>query len=339
MIKKIFENKKIVYIVLSVVFLFVFYYVIPTTTGAYTITVWNSALIYFIANVGTAIMLGSCGMVSFASPAFMGLGAFTSVYLSMHFGINPFFSILIGMFFSMLVAALIGMALMRLNGTFFTFSTVALCQIAYTVYNGWKPVTGGPNGIPKVPAFSFFGFEAKQYVHNFYILLTLAIIVGVIAIRLQKTNFGRAMNSVRDNELVAKTNGIDVYKTKVIAFTIAAGFAAIAGACLAHSTHYVVSTYFTFSNATTYIIQVMIGGVYNIIGVFAGTVLITMLPEWLSPLLEYIKLIYGLGVILLMIFMPMGIFGLGSNLLKKIKKKLNIKDKVTIVGEKAKEVE
>ena len=330
--KNLFNKKTIIYLSLSTIFVALFYFIIPKNTGAYTITVWNSAFIYFIANIGTAIMLGSCGMVSFASPAFMGLGAFTSVYICMHFDVNPFISMFLGMLMAMLMAALIGMALMRLNGTFFTFSTVALCQIAYTVYNGWKPVTGGPNGIPMVPSFSLFGWTAKQYVDNFYVLITIAIICGIIALRLQKTNFGRAMNSIRDNELVAKTNGVNVFKTKVIAFTIAAGFAGIAGACLAHSTHYVVSTYFTYSNATMYIIQVMIGGVYNIIGVFAGTILITMLPEWLRPLQEYIKLVYGVGVILLMIFMPMGVFGLGSNLIKRIKKRFNIKDKVTTIG-------
>ncbi|MBQ6478971.1 MAG: branched-chain amino acid ABC transporter permease [Erysipelotrichaceae bacterium] len=332
MTKRLLNRKTIIGAVSLLLFVLLFYLYIPNNTGAYTITVWNSALIYFMANIGTAIMLGSCGMVSFASPAFMGLGAYTSVYICMNYGVNPFITMLIGMLVSMLFAVLIGMALMRLNGTFFTFSTVALCQIAYTVYNGWKPVTGGPNGIPRVPQFTAFGWVAKTYFDNYYVLLTIAIIAFVLANRLGKTNFGRAMNSVRDNELVAKTTGINVFRTKVTAFAIAAGFAGIAGACLAHSTHYVVSTYFTYSNATMYIIQVMIGGVYNIVGVFAGTILITMLPEWLRPLQEYIKLVYGVGVILLMIFMPMGIWGLGSDFIKRIKKRYHIKDNVTPIG-------
>ena len=95
-----------------------------------------------------------------------------------------------------------------------------------------------------------------------------------------------------------------------------------AGAALVHSSHYVVSTYFTFDNATTYIIQVMVGGVYNVVGVFFGTVLITMLPEWLRPLKSYLKIIYGVMLILLMTFMPTGVAGFVQSMKKKLVNRL-----------------
>ena len=317
---------------LCLVGLFLFYYIVPTASGTYTITVLNGALIFYVANIGCALMLGQCGLVSFASVAFMGIGGYASALLASRLGMNPFLAMLLAAALAMLIAWLLGLVLMRLNGTFFTFSTIALVQICYTIFNGWKKVTGGPNGIPQIPGFRLFGWEAKSYFDNYYILITLCIVAALIAIRLKKTNLGRAMSSVRDNELVAMTMGVNVYKTKVIAFAVSAAFAALAGAALVHSSHYVVSTYFTFDNATTYIIQVMVGGVYNVVGVFFGTVLITMLPEWLRPLQEYIRLVYGLGVILLMIFMPMGIWGAASGLVKRLKKKLHIHSKVTTIG-------
>lgn len=317
---------------LGAVALFVFYVFIPNKSGTYTITVLNGALIYYIANIGCALMLGQCGLVSFASVAFMGVGGYVSALLSSRLGWNPFLAMGAAALASMLAAWLLGLALMRLNGTFFTFSTIALVQISYTIFNGWKEVTGGPNGIPQIPGFRIFGWEARDYFSNYYILITLCILAALIAIRLKKTNLGRAMSSVRDNELVAKSMGVNVYRTKVIAFVIAAAFAGFAGAALVHNTHYVVSTYFTFDNATTYIIQTMVGGVYNVMGVFLGTILITMLPEWLRPLQEYIRLVYGLGVILLMIFMPMGIWGTMSALWKRLKKRLHVKERLTVIG-------
>lgn len=319
-------------LLLSIAFVYAFYVWIPGTSGTYTITVMNGALIYYIANVGCALMLGQCGMVSFASVAFMGVGGYTSAVLALELGWNPFITMIIATLFSMFVAWLLGLALMRLNGTFFTFSTIALVQISFTIFNGWKKVTGGPNGIARIPSFRFMGWEAKTYFDNYYILITMCILAALLAMRLKRTNLGRAMSSVRDNELVAKSLGVNVYTTKVTAFVIAAGFAGFAGAALVHNSHYVVSTYFTFDNATTYIIQVMVGGVYNFAGVFLGTILITMLPEWLRFLQEYIRLVYGVGVILLMIFMPMGIWGAMSGQVKRIKKKLNIKSRVTTIG-------
>ena len=319
-------------LLLSIAFVYAFYFWIPGTSGTYTITVMNGALIYYIANVGCALMLGQCGMVSFASVAFMGVGGYTSAVLAINLGWNPFVTMIIATVFSMFVALLLGLALMRLNGTFFTFSTIALVQISFTIFNGWKKVTGGPNGIARIPSFRFMGWEAKTYFDNYYILITMCILAALLAMRLKRTNLGRAMSSVRDNELVAKSLGVNVYATKVTTFVIAAGFAGFAGAALVHNSHYVVSTYFTFDNATTYIIQVMVGGVYNFAGVFLGTILITMLPEWLRFLQEYIRLVYGVGVILLMIFMPMGIWGAMSAQIKKMKKKLNIKTRVTTIG-------
>lgn len=318
--------------ILSLAVLIFAYLLIPKASGTYMITVVNGALIYYVANIGCALMLGQCGLVSFASVAFMGVGGYISALLALRLGVNPFFAMLLAAAISMLLAWLLGMVLMRLNGTFFTFSTIALVQISYTIFNGWKAVTGGPNGIPQIPAFRIFGWTAKTYFDNYYVLITLCLLAALLAARLKRTNLGRAMASVRDNELVAMSLGVDVFRTKVTAFAISAGFAGFAGAALVHSSHYVVSTYFTFDNATTYIIQVMVGGVYNIAGVFLGTMLITMLPEWLRPLQEYIRLVYGLGVIFIMIFMPMGIWGTMAALVKKAKKRLHIQDKLTPIG-------
>lgn len=308
------------------------YYVIPKTTGAYMITVINGALIYYIANLGCSLMLGQCGLVSFASVVFMGVGGYASALLTMRLGLNPFAAMVLATLASMLAAWLLGMPLMRLNGTFFTFSTIALVNIGYTVFNGWKKVTGGPNGIAQVPAFQILGWKAGTYYDNYYVLATACILAALLATRLKKTNFGRAMSSVRDDAMAARCLGVNVYQTKVASFVVAAGFAGFAGAALVHNSHYVVSTYFTFDTATTNIIQVMVGGVYSPVGVFLGTILITMLPEWLKPLQEYIRLFYGIGVILLMIFMPTGVWGMLQRIWKKLMAMLHVPQRQTLVG-------
>lgn len=300
------------------------YLVVPKVSNAYMMTVINSALIFYVACLGIAVILGMCGMVSFAAISFMGTGAYATAVFSMKLGLPIAVSIIGAMVVSGAIALLVGMVLLRLKGTFFTFSTVALVQITYSIFMNWRQVTGGPDGIAGVPNFSFAGFQAKTSVQNFYVLVSVCFLCAIVVARLRKTNLGRAMSSVRDNEIAAQVMGVDVYKTKVIAFVIAAVLAGLAGALMTHNNHFVGASSFTFDQSTTFVIMSMLGGIGSVGGVFVGTILITMLPEWLKPLQEYIRLFYGLGIILLMVFMPLGLSGLGSSILKRVKTRLHL---------------
>lgn len=130
------------------------YLVLPNHLGKYMMTVMNSALIYFVVCLGIQVILGMGGMVSFAAISFMGVGAYATAIFSMRAGLPILLSVAGAMVISALFALLIGMVLLRLKGTFFTFSTVALVQITYSVFNNWRAVTGGPDGIAGVPNFS-----------------------------------------------------------------------------------------------------------------------------------------------------------------------------------------
>jgi len=331
--KKLTKNAPLSYIKLGMMLavIIVMAVIVPVTSRVYTLTVISGALIYFVACLGNYVILGMCGMVSFASVTFMGIGGYASALLSSRLGINSIVAMLLSTILTMIVALLIGMILMRLKGTFFTFSTVALVQISYSIFNSWKEVTGGPNGLANLPPFEIFGISLSSYKQSYILLLVFCVICVLLALKLRKTTLGRAMNSVRDNEIAAKTMGINVYWTKVIAFAIAAMFAGLAGALMVHYNHFVVSTYFTFDISTKMIIMTMLGGVDNPIGVFLGAILITMLPEWLKPLQEYIRLVYGVGVMLLMVFMPQGIWGVIESTEKKLSRKFKW-GKKTVIG-------
>ena len=122
-----------------------------------------------------------------------------------------------------------------------------------------------------------------------------------------------------ENEIAAQSLGVNIYRTKVIAFTITGALSALAGGLYAMHGGFISADNFTFDMSTTYIIIVMLGGVNDTFGVLVGSILVNMLPEWLRPLARYIRLIYGAGVILLMVFMPMGLAGLAKQFMDKIK--------------------
>lgn len=305
--------------------LVLFVVVVPYVTSGYSMMVVNLALIYAVSTYGVSVMLGLGGQLSFAATAFMGVGAYFAANLCSGrwgFWLDPFLTLLLTPVFAGVVAFVLGLILLRLKGTYFTFATVGLVQVAWCFYLNYRPLFGGPDGISGVSSIRIFGWSPSSYNEWFYLLAVIVLLVALFVERVRRTQLGRSLAAVRDNEVAAQTLGINVYMTKVIAFTIAGILAAIAGALYAMHSQFVSSDMFTFERSTTYIIMGMLGGINNTAGIFVGSVLVTLLPEWLRSLEQYLQLIYGVGVILLMIFMPMGLSGLASGICKRLRRLL-----------------
>ena len=302
-----------------ILFMLAFIVVVPMVSSDYIQTVMNSALIYFIAALGISVMLGMGGQVSFATSAFMGVGAFLTGIFSAKMGFHPLLSAVLSVILTGLFSWIMGLILFRLKGSYFTFATIALVQIAYSVFLNWREVTGGPDGIPHIPGLDFGFFRAANVKEHFYIIAVIAFLCAMVVESMKRTSYGRSLASVRDNEIAAQTLGVNVYRTKVISFVIAGVFSAIAGVLIAHNNGFISASLFTFDQSTTYVIMVMLGGVASTPGSFFGALLVTMLPEWLRPLQEYIRLIYGISVMIMMVFMPMGIAGMVKAISGKIK--------------------
>jgi branched-chain amino acid transport system permease protein len=304
----------------------------PKMNSNYTLSVVNTALIYAIASFGLSIMLGMGGQLSFAAVAFMGGGAYFVANLTtgMHgFWVDSSLVLLITPLFFGVVAFLLGNILLKLRGTYFSFSTIALVQVSYSFFQNYRPIFGGPDGIPNVAPLKIFGYSFIDFKQWFYLLVIILAIVAFIVERIRTTKLGRSLASIRDNDTAALTLGVNVFKTKVIAFTIAGMLGALAGALYAQQGRFVASDMFTFERSTLFIIMAMMGGVNNTFGIIIGSLLVTMLPEWLRGLQGYLQLIYGISVIVLMVFMPMGLAGLGSSLTKIINRKMKARKEKT----------
>jgi len=311
----------------------IFVIVVPLTNEGYSMMVVNLALIYSIATYGISVMLGMGGQLTFAAVAFMGSGAYLIANLcSGRLGIkmDTMLALLLVIIISAVLSFLFGLVLLRLQKTYFTFATIGLVQVAWSFYLNYKPLFGGPDGISNIPTIKIGGFSPENYNQWFYILVVFVLIVALLVERIRRTQLGRSLAAIRDNEIAAQTLGINVYMTKVIGFTIAGVLAAFAGALYAMHSQFVSSDMFTFERATSYIIMAMLGGVNNTAGIFVGSVLVTMLPEWLRSMQQYLQLIYGIGVILLMVFMPMGLAGLASNISRTINRKLRSKKQLAV---------
>ena len=171
-----------------------------------------------------------------------------------------------------------------------------------------------------------FGFTFTDYKAWFYLLSAVGLLCAVLVERIRKTALGRGLASVRDNEITAQSFGINIYMTKIIAFTISSGLAAVGGVLIAHMNGMVSQALFTFNTATNFVVMIMLGGVNSTAGAFIGTLLVTMLPEWLRPLKEFQLIFFGVMLVLLMRYMPMGIAGMTDSFYKKMVRAFRVKN-------------
>ena len=294
--------------------------IVSRSANDYIKTLLNTSLIYYLCVVGTSITLGLGGQLSMCSVTFMGLGGCVSAQLAVNYGVSAWLAIVIGILVTTLVGFLLGLILERMSGGFFVFGTIGLLQIGSTIFTNFKPLAGGPDGIFGLPRLSLFGYSFDSMQSWFYLLIVIAVLAILLLSRIRSTSLGRSLMAVRDDEIAAYTLGVHVYRTKVIGFTISCALAGAAGALLAFHNGVVSNALFTYSTQLKFIIMTMLGGVNSTIGTLFGTFLVVALPELLRSLANYMNLIYGVTVILLMIFMPMGIGGLVNNLSRKLAK-------------------
>jgi len=306
---------------IGIVALGVFIFAIPQVLEGYSMNVMNVALLFSIVAYGISIMMGMGGQLSFASVSFMGGGAyFIANVCTNRFGINmpTLPALLLTPVVFAVIAFVIGLFLFKLKGTYFTFSTIALVQVAYTFFNNYKPIFGGADGISGIPTLNLFGYKFTSYNKWFYVIVACVIIVAVLVERIRRTQLGRSLASIRDNETAALTLGVNVYMTKVIAFSIAGALAAFAGALWCMHGKFVGADMFNYANAAQFIIMAMLGGVNNTIGIVVGAILVKVLPELLRSLQAYMQLIWGIAIIVLMVFMPSGRAGLYERVREKV---------------------
>lgn len=317
-------KRTIMFVVLLIAF-----FVIPTSSfmSRYMMKVFNDGLIYFIAVLGLSVMLGMGGQVTYSTAGLMGVGAYTTAILSTKFGWNTGLAILAALIAGGIFSFIIGLALFRLKGSYFSFASIGLTNLLVTIFSNWMEMTDGPDGITRISKLNLGFITFTDFYSYFRVLFIISVFCYLIVLRLRKTSYGRALASVRDNEITAASFGVNCYMTKVYSFVIAGVFACLAGGLYAVHAGFISPEPFKYDQSAIYLIMVMLGGVDNTFGALLGASLLTILPEKLRWLNEYYKLIYGVGVIVLMVFMPMGLMGIVDSLKRKIYSKLKQKRK------------
>ena len=276
--------------------------------NGYVLNILMQATTFSIAVFGLSVVLGLCGQINLAQAAFFGFGAYAVGIGTADLHMSYWLCLVAGALIALAAGALLGMSTLRLGGHYLAMVTISFQEIVTLVMINDIGLTHGPDGVPNIGRPELF-HSSQSYLA--FCVAVLAI-VGYLVWHLPDTRLGRAMRAVRDNELAAGVNGIDVFRTKIYAFALCAALGGLAGGLFAGGFAYVSPDQFTFADSIVFLTMSLLGGVASPIGSAIGTGLLILIPEWLRFLKSVPGLylaIYGLFVILIIRFMPDGIWG------------------------------
>jgi len=272
--------------------------------------------LYVILAMSLNLMVGYTGLVTLAHAAFYGIGAYISTLLMVNYGFDFLLSLIFSIAVASVLSFLISFSSLRFRGDYFILVTLAFQIIVFTVLYNWVDVTRGPYGIPGIPKPIIFGWQVDTLVSFSAFGFVLMLIVFAMLTVIFRSPFGRTLQAIRDDELAVTALGKDITSFKVRSVAIASTCAAVAGTLYATYVTYIDPTSFTLNESILLLSMVIVGGTGNIKGPIVGAIVLVLLPELLrflaipdSVAANLRLIIYGLLLILLMLFRPQGIAG------------------------------
>lgn len=266
--------------------------------------------IYALLAMGLNVAVGFTGLLNLGYAAFFAIGAYTYALLSIHASCPFWMGLPIAGIASMLFGFLIGIPSIRVRGDYLAITTLGFGEIVRIAFNNLDRWTGGPNGLLGIKRPSFFGWSfSVNATPYFYLVLVLVAVTAYLLFRMSDSKIGRALIAIREDELAAGCMGVPTLRIKLYAFGLSSFIAGIAGAVFASKQTIVTPDSFDFVLSVLILAMVVLGGMGNIWGSALGALVLGILPELLRSFAMYRMLIFGLLMILMMIFRPQGILG------------------------------
>ena len=259
-----------------------------------------------IVCVGLNLLIGYAGQISLGHAGFFALGAYSSAILTDNFGWPPVASLAAGLVLVALLAFAIARPILRLKGHYLAMATLGMGIIISIVLNQEVDLTGGPDGAP-VSAFTLFGWEADSELTWYWIVGGSLIVTVWLALNLIDSAVGRALKAVHGSEVAARVAGIDTTRYKMLVFVVSAVMAAYAGSLFAHYTGFLTPSEASFFRSIEFVTMVVLGGMASVFGSVIGAAILTVLPQFLTVFHDYEHVMFGLVMMLTMIFMPKGL--------------------------------
>lgn len=319
----------------------------------YYFQVASFILINIILGISIYITLAT-GQLSLGNAGFMGIGAYTSALLTIHFHLPILVGIILGAIFAGIIGIIVGIPTLRLQGVYLAIATLGFGEVVRVMFVNWEGITNGAIGISGIPqmgreflklvkGFGFdptmIGLRNNQFVSLsiFLILLIITVLVTWFFIRQNHSRIGRAFAAIKMDEHATEAMGVNITYYKVLAFCQGAMIAGFAGALFAHVTSYISPSDFSYHRAVEILIFAVFGGSDVIWGPIFGATFLTSMPEVLRGVEDYRYLIYGVIIVAMMAFRPQGL--IDNHTLKFLRKRKNkSKNGVDEYGSKSRKI-
>jgi branched-chain amino acid transport system permease protein len=283
---------------------------LPLVAPEYFLHIAVFVLIYTLPVIGLGFLTGFTGRVSLAQGALFGIGAYTTALLTTRLGWSPLAALVPSVLVTVIVAVALGGSALRLAGLYFVMATIAIQQIIWIVLMNWTELSNGPQGVRSIPSISVGGHSLES-THQFYFLaLLFAVGSYVLAKRIIASRLGLYLRALSDDQLAAGSIAVDVTRAKVTALALAAAWAGAGGFLYAHYVRYIHPDMFGLEPSVLFLVMSMFGGYRSIEGMIFATAVLESATEYLRPFGEFRMIIYGLILLLGMMFFPKGILTL-----------------------------
>jgi branched-chain amino acid transport system permease protein len=288
-------------------------------------------LTYVMLGWGLNIVVGQAGLLDLGYVAFYAVGAYAYAIIAVHFDLSFWVCMPIAGAIAAMWGIILGFPVLRLRGDYLAIVTLAFGEIIRIVLLNWTDLTNGPNGISGIPRPTLFGLEFKAFGDNtfadffgltysplqrivflYYVILALALLTCVVTIRLRQLPVGRAWEALREDEIACRSLGINTTNTKLTAFAIGAMFGGIAGSFFATRQGFISPESFTFIESAIILAIVVLGGLGSQVGVAIAAIVLIGGFELFRELELYRMLIFGLAMVLIMVWRPRGLIATRS---------------------------
>jgi len=282
-------------------------------------------LTYVMLGWGLNIVVGLAGLLDLGYVAFYAVGAYSYALLATTFGWSFWICLPIAGFLAACWGVMLGFPVLRLRGDYLAIVTLAFGEIIRLVLLNWQSLTGGPNGISGIPRPSFFGIPfadeengfaatfgleysaTHRVVFLYYLILALALLTNWVTLRLRRLPIGRAWEALREDEIACRSLGINTTTTKLTAFAMGAMFGGIAGSFFATRQGFISPESFTFSESALVLAIVVLGGMGSQLGVAVAAFAMLGAFELFREFSQYRMLVFGIAMVLIMIWRPRGL--------------------------------
>jgi len=309
--------------------LLVFAFLVPIIFfhDQYTLDTAILVLTYVMLGWGLNVVVGLAGLLDLGYVAFYAVGAYSYALLATNFGWSFWMCLPLAGILAALWGVMLGFPVLRLRGDYLAIVTLAFGEIIRLVITNWDSLTGGPNGVPGIPRPTLFGIPLDnsddglaallgiefspihRMIFLYYLILALALITNWVTIRLRRLPIGRAWEALREDEVACRALGINITTTKLTAFATGAMFGGFAGAFFATRQGFISPESFTFQESARVLAIVVLGGMGSQLGVAVAAAIMIFFSEWFRDLGTYRMLVFGMAMVLIMIWRPRGLIG------------------------------